>query len=99
LGAWLHWNACPSCELSSPDGFPPSEWGALLQLGWLHPATAIPVSCCVLGAWRPPVPITRGEEREAWGAGGSILLPVPQIQGPPQCPDVVLVLPYPGAAA
>lgn len=67
VGAWLHWNACPSCELSSPDGFPPSEWGALLQLGWLHPATAIPVSCCVLGAWRPPVPITVGEEGKHGG--------------------------------
>lgn len=30
---------------------------------------------------------------------GSTLLPVPQIQGLPQCPDVVLVLPHPGAAA
>lgn len=28
MGAWLPWNACPSCELCNPDGFPPGTGSA-----------------------------------------------------------------------
>lgn len=82
VGAWLHWNACPTCELCNPDGFSPSEQGVLLQLGWLHPTAVIPAFCCVLGARRPPVP---GGEEEKHGEHIAACAPNPGPATVPWC--------------
>lgn len=79
VGACLRWNACPSCELWNPDGFPPAERGALPQLGRPRLAGADTWVLVGLGAHR-----LREEKCGAWDLARCCLCPQSRVT-PQRC--------------